>query len=618
MKNKISAKFVYFLFLFFFIFSCEEEKLPQELIEEAKQEISSTYNGKIQYLKATDISGVIKRINYHINNPKFKINIEQKILEEELLIDNENVLVITDTLGYTNYTFNVFLDDGQENTLYNMVTGVDKEGNQDRPYLVKYECDLDHIDAFIESNYNVKFFDGTISRYYLNNLQSDSKGNTLFSKSSCPPDDYKVASGENNTSGSNSGGGNGNSGNGNSTQSGTGSGGVPVYCNTRVVVTYCSGPNHCSPGASECGPKDAYVTVTTSCSDGSVRRTQLQKSEDCPKDKGDIGVIFDKYKVSKISSVLKLTKKEEDFLKGETQLTDNIFTYLSKNTGSLQAKSAALVTIRTVKSNLLYSPYNNRYMNEVYCCSPNLITNPTLGLNYYNYVKTQVAIIKSQYPSNYQFTNWELTKIYMEANLDAFQFGLDLIGIIPAFGEIADITNGVIYTVRGDGVNASLSYSSAIPLAGWFTTGTKLGLKVIKLADNAKTTLKWIVDSNGIIKFGNSSQLRKVMGNLVKAGEHAHHIIPFAKSNHSLVQKAAKSKKAFHINEALNGIPVASWRNSNHPAYSNQVVDLMDDIITQSPNLTPNQAFEKLVELKTYVEGVIKNNPNVKIQNLSL
>ncbi|WP_255428585.1 hypothetical protein [Sporosarcina sp. resist] len=61
--------------------------------------------------------------------------------------------------------------------------------------------------------------------------------------------------------------------------------------------------------------------------------------------------------------------------------------------------------------------------------------------------------------------------------LDSFQFGLDLAGLIPVVGEVADGVNGVIYTARGDALNAALSFGAMIPVAGWASTGGKLALK---------------------------------------------------------------------------------------------------------------------------------------------
>ncbi len=68
-----------------------------------------------------------------------------------------------------------------------------------------------------------------------------------------------------------------------------------------------------------------------------------------------------------------------------------------------------------------------------------------------------------------------------EQILDAIQTLLDLAGLIPVFGEIADGTNAVIYLLRGDYVNASLSAISMIPLWGWIPAVGKIGTKAAKL-----------------------------------------------------------------------------------------------------------------------------------------
>ena len=61
--------------------------------------------------------------------------------------------------------------------------------------------------------------------------------------------------------------------------------------------------------------------------------------------------------------------------------------------------------------------------------------------------------------------------------LDFFQVGLDIVGLVPVFGEAADGVNGVIYAARGDTLNAALSFGAMIPVAGWASTGGKLALK---------------------------------------------------------------------------------------------------------------------------------------------
>lgn len=79
--------------------------------------------------------------------------------------------------------------------------------------------------------------------------------------------------------------------------------------------------------------------------------------------------------------------------------------------------------------------------------------------------------------------------------LDAFQTTLDLAGLIPGVGEIADGANAGIYALRGDTLNAGLSALAAIPFAGWAATGGKFinkGAKAIDAIDDVYDVAKTI------------------------------------------------------------------------------------------------------------------------------
>jgi len=62
--------------------------------------------------------------------------------------------------------------------------------------------------------------------------------------------------------------------------------------------------------------------------------------------------------------------------------------------------------------------------------------------------------------------------------LDGVQTALDVAGLVPGIGEIADIANAGIYFARGDNVNGGLSLASAVPFVGWGATLGKFGNKV--------------------------------------------------------------------------------------------------------------------------------------------
>ena len=92
--------------------------------------------------------------------------------------------------------------------------------------------------------------------------------------------------------------------------------------------------------------------------------------------------------------------------------------------------------------------------------------------------------IKSSGAGNYQGTsntdNNTGSKI-----LNGVQTGLDVAGLVPGFGEIADGTNALIYLARGDKTNAALSAAAIIPFAGWAATGGKLAKKSVKVLEEA-------------------------------------------------------------------------------------------------------------------------------------
>ncbi|PCD82360.1 hypothetical protein CNQ87_17385 [Lysinibacillus fusiformis] len=83
--------------------------------------------------------------------------------------------------------------------------------------------------------------------------------------------------------------------------------------------------------------------------------------------------------------------------------------------------------------------------------------------------------------------------------LNTLQVGLDLVGLIPGVGEIADGVNGIIYLARGDKVNAALSFGAMIPFVGWAATGGKFvkkGAGVVKsVTEGVQKALKGPVGS---------------------------------------------------------------------------------------------------------------------------
>ncbi|MDI2588769.1 T7SS effector LXG polymorphic toxin [Psychrobacillus sp. NEAU-3TGS] len=74
--------------------------------------------------------------------------------------------------------------------------------------------------------------------------------------------------------------------------------------------------------------------------------------------------------------------------------------------------------------------------------------------------------------------------------LDIFQTVLDVAGLVPVIGEAADGLNGVIYSARGDTLNAALSFGAMIPIAGWASTGGKFAKKGSEAIADAQSASK--------------------------------------------------------------------------------------------------------------------------------
>lgn len=276
--------------------------------------------------------------------------------------------------------------------------------------------------------------------------------------------------------------------------------------------------------------------------------------------------------------------------------------------GFNETETAALeMTLLTKSQGYFENPFDEDYYSLISPYSAVNLNSPEYAL-WSAYFTAHCAILKLQHPE------WSSTRIYWEASKEMIHLGLDLIGLAPVVGEVADLANGVIYTIEGDGINASLSYASAIPVAGWAAAGVKFAKKTVDVTSTSKTTLKWMVKTGDIVTFGDRSQLRKILKLAPGDIRQAHHIIPWGKSTHPAIQKAAKSNKEFHMNEAFNGIPLnTAVHNGSHLNYDNNVMAKLNLI---PANATPEQAYNKVLELVNNIRSAIIANPNTHINNL--
>lgn len=215
---------------------------------------------------------------------------------------------------------------------------------------------------------------------------------------------------------------------------------------------------------------------------------------------------------------------------------------------------------------------------------------------------------------------WSRGKCAWEAGKEIIHLSLDIFGTIPVFGEPADLVNGVLYVIEGDGVNATLSFAGSVPVFGWAATGTKFGLKVVNVANDVNTRVKLVWKIVGdVIQFGDRAQLRKVLNLLPGNPLQAHHLIPWSSQTKMAVQRAAKYGSAFHMNEALNGIAVAAWRNQpNHQTYNNVINGKLDAFRNSNPNATPQECYEFITDLIQDIRTWVVNNPNSHLNEIVL
>lgn len=219
----------------------------------------------------------------------------------------------------------------------------------------------------------------------------------------------------------------------------------------------------------------------------------------------------------------------------------------------------------------------------------------------------------------YLHRNWNEVQIYYSVLWDLRHMTLDAFGLIPVIGEVADLVNGTLYTIEGDNVNAAFSFASAVPVAGWAAVGVKYAVKIKTVATiGTKVKLTWKVLIDGTIYFGTNNtcraQLRKVLGLAVGNLNIAHHIIPLNLQTNTIVQKAFKSPDAFHLNEALNGIPLSrAVHNGSHFEYDKIIKRYLDAVPT---NASPKECYDAVESIINRVRIEIKNNPNTPINQL--
>ncbi|OAH13198.1 tRNA3(Ser)-specific nuclease WapA precursor [Streptomyces jeddahensis] len=86
---------------------------------------------------------------------------------------------------------------------------------------------------------------------------------------------------------------------------------------------------------------------------------------------------------------------------------------------------------------------------------------------------------------------------------------LDVVGMVPVVGEVADVANGIWYAAEGNYADAALSMASAIPLVGYGATAVKAGKYAKKGVDALDT-------ANDVRKAENKAEAAADAGNTAR------------------------------------------------------------------------------------------------------
>ena len=258
--------------------------------------------------------------------------------------------------------------------------------------------------------------------------------------------------------------------------------------------------------------------------------------------------------------------------------------------------------------------YNPVYQNIVNQYLGDLNTEEDPILTFAEIVAFYVSVEASKL--KYEHPDWSTWYCYWLAGKDVAHIGLDILGLVPVFGEVCDLTNGAIYAMEGDWINGSLSVTSSIPFVGWFSTTGKYAYKIVTFG-SVQRRLTWVADSAGKVYFGSKDFLRTVIQ--APSGTQAHHIIPWELIDNEVIQSAAKADGLvpWHMNDLVNGIALGPVQHSgSHPAYTTAVTNQLSSLQTHyGAGLTSNLAAQKAELLSTKIRDIITQYPTLKVND---
>lgn len=616
MRNKTN-QLIKFLLLTLFITvvltNCEKESTIQDEIENSEK-FENSYNsliknGKLEDL--TDLKNYINKLKEEKINETSRTSLEEN--NDFTIVDENNIYIYTDSVS-TTYTLSIQKDNQNSFSFSNLIVKFTND-NPTTAFILNYTPDQNYLNTYVSNpttpfegtvNYEPIDYDGSLDNLnvkagcyhititYCNWSEGNVEGPVHIATTLCTPEfmfdvTYDLCP---------------------STVDGE---------SNEISITTPPGSSGGGGTTSDSTPTNPLPTDT--CEDASTGNTGLVASNgEC-------------ISTSWISFFDGLSPGAQSLLNNNLTVRTQIQHFLTSSYFSTENQEFANEILSIAYSDIdldldalgfvleaklqdkIYNNFDADFFNSINKYTVLNLSNQNYHdpflINYY----IKVATLRSLNPE------WSDAKILWEATKDIIHIGLDIFGMVPVVGEVADLANGVLYAIEGDGINASISLAATIPLVGNGATISKYAVKIVDtggtLASSigSKVKLVWKVTANGV-NFGSSSKLRKVLG-LTDSNFQAHHIIPWAFRNNEIVQKASKSGNAFHMNESLNGIPMhTDFHNGSHPNYSNQITQYFNEFLEQNQNATPDECYNFLTDLIQDIRTAIQNNPTTHINQL--
>ncbi len=329
--------------------------------------------------------------------------------------------------------------------------------------------------------------------------------------------------------------------------------------------------------------------------------------------------------VTSLSLQLGLTPQQALWLQQNLEFATLIDQQLTDNDYSEESKTTSKILIDLGRYNLLETAWDvdfasaaTPHLESHYSCCPSILMMPNFSLMFTKHTLANYVIIRQDNPG------WSKLRCAWEAVQESVHTGLDVAGLIPVIGEVFDIGHGILYSIQGDGLNATLAFAAAVPFAGWAATTSKYLKKTITALDGSSRTLKWVKLTNNVVAFGDRRLLRKVLGlgSISADPRVAHHLIPWDHGIDDLVQKATQSTNPFHLNELLNGLPLTAIQHNSggHALYNQKVKTKLTQLWNSNGQaaMTPQTAEALVRSLANDIKTWILAHPNESINNIIL